>query len=80
MPRDPTQVVSEDQHLPTPVTDIGHLAPDFSDRRHFNTLVIRPQISVRPTEPSSTVKRSRETSGYATATRWKWVHSSSKLY
>jgi hypothetical protein len=26
--------------------DVGHVAPDFEDRRHFNTLVVRPQYRI----------------------------------
>jgi hypothetical protein len=46
MPADPTQTVPPSQHLPTTPGDIGHVAPDFSNRRHFNTLVIRPELRI----------------------------------
>lgn len=49
MPPDPTTSVPPADHRPTTQGDIGHVAPDFDDRGHFNTLVLRPEyrLSIR---------------------------------
>ena len=46
MPRDPGRDLSSAERLPTTTADIAHVAPDFSDRRVFNTLVIRPDLRI----------------------------------
>src|ERR1041385_721765 len=46
MPADPTASLSSSQHLPTTTDDIGHVAPDFDDRKLFNSLVIRPTMRI----------------------------------
>ena len=69
MPVDPTRTVPETDRLPTERVDIGHVAPDFDARRHFNALVVRPElrISLRlgdidalcPEEPATPAGRRR---------------------
>ncbi len=46
MPPDPTVSVPPPHHRDTASIDIGHVAPDFDDRRLFNALVIRPQFRI----------------------------------
>ncbi len=46
MPPDPTVSVPPPEHRDTQLVDIGHVAPDFDDRRLFNALVIRPQFRI----------------------------------
>src|SRR6266568_6198380 len=46
MPPDPTASLSSTQHLPTTTDDIGHVAPDFDNRKVFNSLVIRPTMRI----------------------------------
>src|SRR6266545_4719106 len=42
MPPDPTANLGS-KRLATLPDYIGHVAPDFRDRKHFNSLVVRPQ-------------------------------------
>ncbi len=46
MPADPTTSVPPSQHLSTDPSMIGHVAPDFDNRKLFNTLVIRPEYRI----------------------------------
>jgi hypothetical protein len=46
MPPDPTAPLPPSERLPTKPDDIGQVAPDFDDRKHFNSLVIRPQYRI----------------------------------
>ena len=46
MPQNPTKNVPDDERLPTASTDVGRVAPDFQDRKHFNSLLIRPTYRV----------------------------------
>lgn len=46
MPPDPTAPLPPSERLPTKPTDIGQVAPDFDDRKLFNTFVIRPQYRI----------------------------------
>ena len=45
MPADPTANLGS-KRMETKPEDIGHVAPDFSDRKHFNSLVVRPQYRI----------------------------------
>src|SRR5258705_423436 len=45
MPPDPTTNLGS-KRMETLPDYIGHVAPDFGSRKHFNTLVVRPQYRI----------------------------------